>query len=191
MTDTPAASHRLIASALALVAAGGLVVAAFGHRWLCNEQLGDFGFGLLSYQACSDGVCASESNFAVVASLRGASGAFAPLGIATFALSLLGALGLAASALFALIRRRPRMPILPTTVALLAVIPAILTGCVFVAVKPEAEVLGVGWSFWVFGAGAVAGLAGALMTNRHVRPIDDDDPEDLEPLASASGSFPA
>jgi hypothetical protein len=46
---------------------------------------------------------------------------------------------------------------------------------VFVATKPgEAGFVGVGQSFWVFGAGAVLGIAGAQMLAKVNRPSDPD-----------------
>jgi hypothetical protein len=44
-----------------------------------------------------------------------------------------------------------------------------------VATKPgEAGSVGVAWSFWAFGLGAVTGLAGAQLLARQLRPADPD-----------------
>jgi hypothetical protein len=65
--------------------------------------------------------------------------------------------------------------VFPTTIALLGVMIGLLTGCVFVATKPgEAGSVGVAWSFWAFGLGAVTGLAGAQLLARQLRPADPD-----------------
>ena len=56
------------------------------------------------------------------------------------------------------------MPMAPTTLALLAIMAALVTGCVFVATKPgPGGFVGVGIAFWIFGAGAVMGIAGAQL----------------------------
>jgi len=191
-------SNRLLAIALTIGAAGALFAAAFSHRWLDNPRLGDFGFGLLSYKACDGETCANESNSAVVQSmndtidrreeeeqkyapdqragkLRRPSKGFVPLGIATFVCTLLGGAGLVVAALFAVAKKRPELPIAPTTIALLGLIAGIATGCIWIAIKPDdGGAVGVGWSFWVFGAGSVVGLAAALMINRHIRPVDTE-----------------
>jgi hypothetical protein len=50
-----------------------------------------------------------------------------------------------------------------------------VTGCVFVATKPDAiEGVGVGWTFGVFGVGLVLGLAAVFPLNRQIRPIDEE-----------------
>jgi hypothetical protein len=190
--------NRAMALALTVAAAAALATAAFSHRWLDNPALGDFGFGLLAYKACDDGVCASESMSSLIQSIndtidrreaeeaqyapdqraakqRRPSKAFVPFGIATFVCCLIGAVGLAAAALLALAKKTPDLPIAPTTIALLGLIFGIVAGCVWVAIKPDpGGAVGVGWSFWVYGIGSVVGLAAALMINRHIRPIDTE-----------------
>jgi hypothetical protein len=106
---------------------------------------------------------------------RRPSNAFVPLGYITLIASLIAAVGLIAAAGIAIAKKRPEVPIMPTTIALLGIVIALVTGCVFTAVKPDARgYLGVGWTFFVFGAGIVAGLAGALMINKLIRPIDTE-----------------
>jgi hypothetical protein len=188
MTDDdappPAKSNRYVAVALAAVAAACLVYAAFTNMWLVNSSRAEeFGFGLRAYHACEAGDCNSESNASVVASFKEAgghsaelaSGAFAPMGWATFVECLLAALGLVGAAGIALAKKTPMLPMSPSTLALLGIMAALITGCVFVATKPgEAGYVGVGQSFWVFGAGAVLGIAGAQMLAKVNRPTDPD-----------------
>ena len=83
-------------------------------------------------------------------------------GNAVFALLVAAVAGLVVGAILAIVRAHPRLPIAPTTVALLALMLGLITGCVFVATKPgPAGWVGVGTSFWMFGAGAVLGIAAA------------------------------
>ncbi len=189
--------NRWIAIGLALVAAGSLVAAALSGSWLANPHLGQSSFGLRSCSNCcelqsgwtlytsyrldSEPSC-TESNSAYVAKLRDlprvadyASGAFAPTGWITFVACLLGAAGLVLSAAIAALGKTPALPMSPTTVALLAIMVALISGCVFVATKPgPAGFIGVAWGFWAFSGGAVAGIAGAQMLSRVLRPPDPD-----------------
>ena len=65
-------------------------------------------------------------------------------------------LGLAGAAGLAIASKKLVLPMSPSTLALLAIMAGLITGCVFVAQKPgEAGYVGVGPSFWMFGAGAV------------------------------------
>ena len=68
--------NRAVAIVLALLAAGGLGVAAFGNRWLAEPELTDFGdrgfvykhdagMGLRDYERCSQ-TCESYTLFALV-----------------------------------------------------------------------------------------------------------------------------
>jgi len=73
------------------------------------------------------------------------------------------------------IRKRVNMMIMPTTYAVLGIAGSIITGCIFVATKPDfTEQLVVGWSFIAFGIAAVLGLAAVFPLNRAIRPIDAD-----------------
>ena len=171
---------RYLAIALAFVAAGCFGYAAFTKHWLVKGDI--FGFGLWSYQQCAGDRCESDSNADFVEKwqqIRGdteyTSGAFVPAGKATFVLLLLAAAGLVGAAAIALARKHPVLPVSPSSVALLAIMFALIAGCVFVATKPgEAGFVGVGGSFWVFGAGAIAGIAGAQMLAKINRPRDPD-----------------
>jgi hypothetical protein len=51
----------------------------------------------------------------------------------------------------------------------------LISGCVFVATKPgPAGMVGVGMSFWLFGAGVVMGIVGAQMLAKVIRPPDPE-----------------
>ncbi|MGH9883906.1 MAG: hypothetical protein ACREBE_00135, partial [bacterium] len=51
----------------------------------------------------------------------------------------------------------------------------LISGCVFVATKPgDVGTVGVAWSFWAFGIGSVAGIAGAQLLAKQIRPADPD-----------------
>lgn len=103
------------------------------------------------------------------------SGAFATAGRIAFVACLLSALALLATAGLALARKRKDLPISPASVALLGLVGAMASGCVFVATKPgPAGMLGVDLGFWAFGAGTVIGLLAAQMLAKEIRPEDPD-----------------
>jgi hypothetical protein len=178
------------------VAAACLVFAALGHTWLVNaSRYTDLGFGLRDNFECRtsysfDGAtehgkqaCEWRGNGELVKqwremgpkAARTTSGAFAPMGWATFIVALVAALGLAAAAALGFLRKTPRLPMAPTTLALLGVMAGLITGCVFVATKPgPAGMVGVGMSFWIFGVGCVMGIAGAQMMAKLNRPLDPE-----------------
>jgi len=182
-------NNRWLAIALGLAAAAFLIYASFGRRWLFNTADNDeFGFGLREGFVCMDyregRECTVRPNaeylhtFEQIGTLEDArkkSSTFVPLGLATFVLCLLAAAGLAAGAALALGKKTPELPMAPTTMSMLALMLALITGCVFVATKPGAPgVVGVGITFWSFGAGAVLGIASSLMLARVNRPVDPD-----------------
>ena len=180
--DVPVRPPRpAIAIALALVSAGCLIAACFSHRWLANQRAGDFGYSLLSYQDCRSG-CQAVSNLQVYENASQSpfyeqriSLAFPIAGAVAFGALLIAAIALLVAAAIAAADRRPDLPVFPTTIALLGVMIGLITGCVFVATKPgEAGSVGVAWSFWAFGLGAVTGLAGAQLLARQLRPADPD-----------------
>ena len=104
-----------------------------------------------------------------------ASSAFPILGWITMACSGLAALALLVCAGLAIAKKRVMWPIMPTTIAILAIAIGLITGCVFVAIKPGPPgYVGVTFGFWAFGAGIVAGTAAALMLNKILRPTDED-----------------
>jgi hypothetical protein len=179
---SPAAPpSRALALALAVVSAGCLVAACFSHRWLANRRAGDFGYSLLSYEDCRSS-CEALSNFQVFDNAsrmpfeeQRVARAFPVAGAVTFGILLVAAASLLVAAAIAAVQRRPNLPVFPTTIAFLAVMSGLVTGCVFVATKPgEAGSVGVGWSFWAFGIGSVAGIAGAQLLARLIRPADPD-----------------
>jgi len=185
--------NRMLGIGLAVVAAGCLLFATFSHHWLANaSNLEEVGFGLRDNHDCmtlgTEAKCTEMSNSALVDQMRTelrdqgldrddrmTSSVFAPCGWATFIACLIAVLGLLAAAGMAAGRRTPLWPISPSTLALLGIMAALITGCVFVATKPgPAGYVGVGLSFWVFGAGAVLGIAGAQLLAKVNRPVDPD-----------------
>ncbi len=179
--DAVAQPSRALAILLAIVSAGCLVAACFSHRWLANRRAGDFGYSPLSYEDCRWG-CQSISNFQVFDNAKEmpfdeqrVARAFPIAGAVTFGVLLVAAASLLLAAGIAAVQRRPNLPVFPTTIALLALMIGLITGCVFVATKPgEAGSVGVAWSFWAFGIGSVAGIAGAQLLAKLIRPADPD-----------------
>ena len=103
------------------------------------------------------------------------SGAFPLVGWLAFASCLLAALSLAAALALVALKKRPALPIMPTTTAILGIMLAIVTGCLFVATKPGGSgFIGVSFGFWGYGVGCVVGIAATLMLNRSLRPVDDE-----------------
>jgi hypothetical protein len=196
MTEPARKDLRPLATALCAVAAACLVVAALSHAWLVNaSRYHDVGFGLRDNFECRTSyafagateqakqVCEWRGNAQLVKQWREmgpeaaklTSGAFAPMGWATFIIALVAALGLAAAAVLGFLRKTPRLPMAPTTLALLGVMAGLITGCVFVATKPgPAGMVGVGMSFWIFGVGCVMGIAGAQMMAKLNRPLEPE-----------------
>jgi len=187
----PAPSNRTVTLAVCVAAALALLVAAFAHHWLANPNAHAIGVGLLSVEIC-DPVserCESKSNSDLIEEASrlapvdqrwigqapdAPSGWFPRFGVVTFGLGLLAAAALLGAAAIALGNKRPEWPITPPTVALVALILAIPAACLFAATKPDGVQIGVGWSFWLFGAGDVLGLLGALLVSRQLRPFDPD-----------------
>jgi hypothetical protein len=185
---TPPAPNRWLAIAFAIAAAGCLAAAALTPYWVVNNNVYDkLHFGLRAMSHCGsafgEGECDRSSNAAFIDHMRDfsavagreTSGAFAAMGWATFALCVLAALGLVIAAAIAIARKRPDLPMAPTTLALLSIMVALVTGCVFVATKPGPPgFVGVGLSFWLFGIGEVLGLAGSTLLAKVNRPPDPD-----------------
>ena len=172
---------RALGIALALVAAGCLIAACFSHRWLANRHYGNFGYSPLSFQTCL-ATCSSITNFQVAERTNDlpfaedrVSMAFPVSGLCTFIVLLLAATGLLVASALAAGGRRPELPISPTTLALLGLMIGLISGCIFVATKPGGVgAVGVAWSFWAFGVGCVAGIAGAQLLAKQIRPPDPD-----------------
>jgi len=172
---------RALGIVLALVAAACLVAACFSHRWLANKHLGDFGYSPLAFQQCGV-TCETISNFQVAEIASDSpfeenrvSMAFPVAGLLAFIALLVASAGLVIAAGIAAANGRPNLPISPTTFALLGIMIGLISGCVFVATKPGGVgAVGVAWSFWAFGIGAVTGIAGAQLLARQIRPTDPD-----------------
>jgi len=191
VSDDPK-NQRVLAIVLALVSGLGLIYAGFTRQWLTNgNEYEQRAFGLRDMSLCGSAFgekdCDRYTNSGFVDHLRDvneasgrerardASGAFAPMGWVTFVAALLAALGLLAGAAIAIAGKHPDLPMTPPTLALLAIIIGIITGCVFIATKPgPAGFVGAGLSFWVFGGGCVLGIAAAQMLAKVNRPLDPD-----------------
>ena len=176
---------RVVAIGLCVAATACLVFATLSNRWLFNATAhAELGFGLRGYTECLDAQCARISNAEAVDQWRDqerpggpklASAAFVPMGWITFVDLWLVVAGLAGAAAIALARKQPQLPIAPTTIALVGIMIALITGCVFVATKPGPNgMVGVGLGFFVFGAGCVLGIAGAQLIAKVNRPADPD-----------------
>ncbi|HUS27297.1 MAG TPA: hypothetical protein VMZ53_02280 [Kofleriaceae bacterium] len=183
----------------ALLAAGGLIVGCFGPKWLVSVRGPRMAIGLRNFQVCAGGQCEAISNFQMVDELDKQIAklketyADAPLGVQrqaipenpwhgfpvvgwiTLAMGLISAIGLVWGAVLALQRKRPDLPIMPTTLAVIGLALGIVNGCLVLATKPDIiDDIAVGWSFWAFGAGAVLGLTAVFPLNRQIRPIDEE-----------------
>lgn len=176
----PKKDTRMLAIGLAVAAAALLAFAGFSRTWLGRPD--GIGFGPMGCTQCTLAGSGSTSNAAFVELLRSTgadekftSGTFAPMGWATFGLCLLGALGLLGGAALAFAKKRPDLPMAPTTLGLLSIMLALITGCVFIATKPGGPgFVGVQMGFWAFGIGAVMGIAAAQMLAKINRPVDPD-----------------
>ena len=177
---SPKKDTRMLAIGLAVAAAALLAFAAFSRTWVARP--GGIGFGPMGCTQCNLTGSGDLSNAAFMEMLRGTgidekftSGTFAPMGWATFGLCLIASLGLLGAAGMAFKQKRPDLPMAPTTAALLAIMIALITGCVFIATKPGGPgFVGVAVGFWAFGIGAVMGIASAQMLAKINRPVDPD-----------------
>jgi hypothetical protein len=185
LNPKPPTDNRMLAIGLAVAAAAMLVFAAFSRMWVARP-LPEIGFGPLGCSNCAtllgEGT-GGMSNSAFLDKIveyapsakEDISSAFVPMGYATFGLALIAAIGLLAAAGIAFKKARPELRVSPASVALLAQMGALVTGCVFVATKPGGPgFVGVSLGFWIFGIGAVAGMAGAQMLSKLIRPVDPD-----------------
>lgn len=185
-----------MAIALALVAAAGLVVAAFANRWLASPDLEE-GIGLREFEICN-GPCLTGTNFELMEHLdneiariveankhlterdqravpRAPWHGFPVMGLIAFIASLMAAAGLVVAAVVAITGKRITWTVMPTTPVVLGLLFAIITGCVFVATKSEMiEGMGVGWGFMTFGGAVVVGLAAVFPLNRQIRWFDPE-----------------
>ena len=182
MSEQKSQDNRNFAIAIALGAAACLVYAAFSRHWLVNARV-DMMFGLRDNLTCGSEQCEPTTNAAYVEMIKGMSGlgpemasdAFSPMGWATTVTCLIAALGLAGAAALALAKKRPALPMSPSTITLLAIMAGLITGCVFVATKPgEGAFVGVGLGFFMFGIGSVGGIVAAQMLAKINRAPDPD-----------------
>lgn len=193
-TDEPAADtappakppNRVLAIAIAAVAIGCLGSATFTDHWLASPQF-QVHFGLRVMTRCGGPRCETIGNDEFVSAMRGLQGlgehaapsVFAPTGWVTFVACLVAIAGLLAALVLAATRKRPTLPITPTTIALLAIMVALVAGCVFVATNPDpVGVIGLSYSFYVFAAGCLLGIVGAQLLAKVNRPPDPDLLED-------------
>jgi hypothetical protein len=103
------------------------------------------------------------------------SGVWPTLGYITLGCAVLAALSLLVCAALVLGKKRVAWPIMPTTTAILGTAIGLITGCIFVALKPGPPgYVGVHLGFFAFGAGVIIGLIAALMLNKLLRPHDED-----------------
>jgi hypothetical protein len=177
--------NRMLAVGLAVIAAGMLIFAAFSRNWVSRPGP-NIGFGPMGCTNCAvfagaDGSDMSNAEFISLireldpAAAKTASSAFSPMGWATFGLALLAALGLLGAALLGYTRSRKELPIAPSTIALIGLMLSLITACVFVATKPGGPgFVGVSIGFWMYGIGAVMGIASAQMLAKLNRPEDPD-----------------
>jgi hypothetical protein len=190
----PKSDNRNLATGLAAGAAIALIYAAFTQQWLVNSgHYTEIGFGLTSNHECSISfgggpgpaarACAELSNSEFIEKWRSmgseaaklTSSAFAPIGKVTLVVILLAASSLLAAAALSATRKQLELPIAPTTIALLAGMTGLITGCVFVATKPGPPgMVGVGLSFWIFGIGCVVGIVGAQLLAKINKPPDPE-----------------
>ena len=186
--------NRLLAAVLVIVAIAGLAFAMVSKRWLANTAgRGEMGFGLLSFSACVDASeeynikahCESQSNAEIVTTVQEAhgtaSGAFPIFGYITLVAIGVTVLSLLATLPFAIRKQADaqamleKLPIAPTSLALLTMFVALITGCVFVATKPGGVgAVGVGWGFWAFGVAVITGMTGAIMIGKQLGPKASD-----------------
>jgi hypothetical protein len=169
----------------------------------------EVGFGPRGMFMCDDGDCVSQSNSAFVEMLQDivavaekrvkedpnnailsaaaqearkqgkAAGAFPVFGWITFLSIIIAAVSLLAAAGIVIAKKRLVLPVMPTTTALLGCMIGLITGCVFVAIKPGPPgFVGVNFGFWAFAGGVMTGIVSCLMLNRLMRPHDPDLLED-------------
>lgn len=138
-------------------------------------------------EACNDGpdlmACQDKVVATCAPSASGRGRTFVIAGWVTSVCLWLGVLGLLAAIGLVLAKATPALPIAPTTISFLTLTVAIVSGCVFVATKPGGTgMLGIGWAFWIFAAGTVAGITASMLLARAMRPaVGDWDPGDAPP----------
>ncbi|MEO8707222.1 MAG: hypothetical protein ABI867_44755 [Kofleriaceae bacterium] len=107
------------------------------------------------------------------------SSAFSAFGWIALIATWIAALSLVVACAMVLSKRQFAWPVMPPTTALLGIATALITGCVFAALKPgPAGYVGVGVGFIAFGIGMVLGLWSSIMLAKLLRPTDPDLLED-------------
>lgn len=187
LNPKPKKDNRQLAIGLAIAAAALLIFSAFSRSWVERPGRGNsIGFGPMGCHDCAMivGESGNMSNGAFVTAMRDqlgsegtrvTSAAFAPMGWVTFGLSLIAGLALLWGAFVAYQNKRPELAVSPPSIALLTLMLGMLTACVFVATKPGGPgFVGVSIGFWAFAGGLVAGIVGAQMIAKLIRPVDPD-----------------
>jgi hypothetical protein len=177
-------------------AAGLLVLASLSKSWLVDDGSRHVGFGPTGMQGCLVGVAChitsngdavawmkDRKNREVIKEARGpvprgtpdptTSEWFSPMGYISFGATMFGAVGLLVSAVLALRRERPVLPFSPARFALASLLVGLLAGGVFLATKPGWQGMVVlGWGFWIFAIGVLAGMVAAQQLAKLIRPPD-------------------
>jgi len=189
---------KVVAILLAFVAAGAFFAAAFGPRWLTTDD-GDAGIGLRAAEVCYRNECNEMSLYEMVEYVdkqialvketnkklppkeqmplpRPIWGGWPTVAMITLIASLLAAAGLIWGAATAIAGKRPILPIMPTTLAVLGTLIALVNGCIFIATQPGDSQSGfaVGWTFLTFGGAVIVSLAAVFPLNKAIRPIDEE-----------------
>ena len=196
------AKKKQTASIVCIVAAV-LLAASLFLPWLKSNKSMGLSMSLLTMKQCGGGRCESMSNLKMAREIDKAydeaaaavrewsrdSGdapdlpkkpgtSFAYFGLITLALCLLAAAVMLAAGILGLKGKFVRSPIALSTVGLLAACLGLITGCIFVAVKPgdmgPMRTLGVSWPFFLFGAAVVGGVAGCQMLAKAFGPPEYD-----------------
>lgn len=169
--------RKATARVVCIVAAVLVLIPCLGLRWMKAGHGIDAGVSLLFIEAGDE----SMSNLdAVDKANKYASdkdkilGTFAYMGIATIFFSVIAAGALATAGAMAFKDKFIRTPVPLTTVALLSLCLALITACVFLGSMPKMPFGGgVGWPFFLYGTGIVAGIAGAQLLAKAYSEVRD------------------
>lgn len=179
------AKKKQTASILALVAAVLMTVSLF-LPWLKSKKSLGLSMTLLSITREDDGHKESMSNFKFADDLKKAfegedkqpGTSFPYFGLITLVVCLGAAAAMLAAGVLGLTGKFVASPIALTTVGLLASCLGLITGCIFVAVKPgdsgRWSALGVSWPFFLFGTAVVMGVAACQMLAKAFGPPEYD-----------------
>lgn len=182
------AKKKQTASILAIVAAVLLAVSLF-LPWLKSKDNKHVraSMTLRSLEVCQnqgDGwECESRSNFELAKEIKKYNEisskkegtTFPYFGLITLIICLGAAAAMLAGGVLGLMGKFVRSPIALTTVGLLGACLGLITGCIFVAVKPGGVgAIGVSWPFFVFGTAVVMGVAACQMLAKAFGPPEYD-----------------